>query len=314
MNPRERLWWVGAYALTATLPSFSEQDAAGFYADVRRLPSLGGLELPVHRLEKADDPWRHLHCLPRDIDYILTPLPYVMQSLALQPLFGLASPDAEGRVAALQLVEDIRIRIRRLEDHCGRAAVRAVELHSAPTGKAKDAALRQSLEEILQKDWGTVELWVEHCDAFRPGQTPAKGFLDIEAELAILRDLSLGMTINWGRSVLETRRPEGALEHLQKAREAGVLRGLFFSAVTVHDPVYGTWLDNHAPLQGVGQGSWQPQNSLLTGDQVQAALQLIHDAPYRGLKIQPAPSTLPLAERLACVRQHLEFLSGPGMP
>jgi hypothetical protein len=314
VKARERLWFVGAYALTATLPSFSEQDAAGFYADVRGLPALGGLELPVHRLEKADDPWRHLHCLPRDIDYILTPLPYVMQSLERQPLFGLASPDAEGRAAALLLVEELRTRVQRLADHCGRAAVRAVQLHSAPTGTAEASALRRSLEAILQKDWGGVELWVEHCDAIQPGQTPAKGFLDLDAELGILRDLSLGMTINWGRSVLETRRPEGALEHLQRARAAGVLRGLFLSGVTVQDPVYGTWLDNHAPIQDVGPGRWQPQTSLLTQAAVQTALQVAHDAPYRGLKIQPAPPTLSLTERLHCVRQHLEFLSGPGMP
>lgn len=309
MKQGERLWWVGAYALTASLASFSESDAAAFYAEIRELPQLGGLELPVHRLEKRDDPWQHLHLLPRDVDYILTPLPYVMQSLEKQPLFGLASPDAAGRAAALQLVEELRQRIRRLEDHCGRPAVRAVELHSAPTGHADATFLRQSLEEISAKDWGAVELWVEHCDAFLPGQNPAKGFLDIAAEIAITEDLGLGMSINWGRSVLETRRVEGAQEHLRAAEKAGVLRGFFLSSVAVQDPLYGAWLDNHAPMQDVGEGAWLPQNSLLTPDVLRDALKAAHEATEWGLKIQPFPVSLSLTERIHCVRQHLEFLS-----
>lgn len=308
MKQGERLWWVGAYALTATLSTFSEQEAQGFYEELRALPQLGGLELPMHRLEKKDDPWRHLHLLPRDIDYILTPLPYVMQSLEQNPWFGLASPDAAGRAAALQLVEEVRRRIRRLEDHCGRPAVRAVELHSAPTGKAEASFLRQSLEEILQKDWGSVELWIEHCDAAQAGQAAAKGFLDIDAEIAMARDLRLGINVNWGRSVLETRRVEGALEHLGQADRAGVLRGLFLSSVAVHDPVYGTWLDNHAPMQGLGHKAWEPQASLLTAERVQLALTAAQEAPYWGIKIQPAPASLTLADRMGALRQHLEFL------
>jgi hypothetical protein len=304
----ERVWWVGAYALTATLSSFSERDAAAFYAELSTLPQLGGLELPVHRLEKIDDPWRHLQLLPRDVDYILTELPYVMQSLEKQPLFGLASQDAEGRAAALDLVEDVRQRIRRLEDHCGRPAVRAVEWHSAPTGQADADSLRKSLDAIAAQDWGAVELWVEHCDAFIPGRKPAKGFLDLAAELSIVKDLDLGLSINWGRSVLETRQVEGARQHIRAAEKAGVLRALFLSAVAEHDPLYGTWLDNHAPIQGIGQGAWLPQNSLLTRAEVQAALQAAAAAPYWGLKIQPFPSSLSLAERVACLRQHLEFL------
>ncbi len=309
MRQGERSWWVGAYALTATLPSFSDGEAAAFYAELRQLPQLGGLELPVHRLEKKDDPWRHLHLLPKDVDYILTPLPYVMQSLEHQSLFGLASPLAEGRKAALQLVEELRQRIRLLEDHCGRPAVRAVELHSAPTGKASASALRQSLEEIVAKDWGSVELWIEHCDTFQSGQNPAKGFLDLPAEISIAKDLGLGMNINWGRSVLETRRVEGALDHLRAVSRAGLLRGFFLSAVAVEDPLYGTWLDNHAPMQGVGQGEWLPQNSLLTPDVARQALRSAAEAPYWGLKIQPFPTTLSLSQRMDCLRQHLESLS-----
>jgi hypothetical protein len=309
----KRSWWVGAYALTATLENFSESEVVDFYRAIRELPGLAGLELPLHLLDKKDDPWRHLHCLPRDLDFILTPLPYVMQSLEKQPLFGLASSDAAGRQAALRLISDIRLRIRRLEDHTGRAAVRAVQLHSAPTGKAEAAAFRQSLEEITAMDWGAVELWVEHCDAAIPGQTPAKGFLALTDEVAMAKDLGLGITINWGRSVLETRRVEGALEHIQTAARAGVLRSLFLSSTAQQDPLYGTWLDNHAPMQGIGQGAWLPTHSLLNADALRAALAAAAHAPYFGLKIQPFPVTLSLTERIDSVRQHLEFLHS-GIP
>jgi hypothetical protein len=304
----KRSWWVGAYALTATLENFSEGDAKDFYRAIRELPDLAGLELPLHLLEKKDDPWRHLHCLPQDLDFILTPLPYVMQSLEKQPLFGLASPDAGGRAAALRLIADCRQRIRRLEDHTGRAAVRAVQIHSAPTGKAEAASFRQSLEEIAAMDWGAVELWLEHCDAVMPGQTPAKGFLPLTDEVAIAKDLGLGITINWGRSALETRRVEGALEHIQTAARAGLLRSLFLSSTAQQDPLYGTWLDNHAPIQGMGQGAWCPTHSLLNGDALRAALAAAAQAPCLGLKIQPFPVTLSLTERIDCVRQHLELL------
>ena len=303
-----RSWWVGAYALTATLENFSEADAAEFYAAIHQLPGLAGLELPLHLLPKKDDPWRHLHCVPRDLDFILTPLPYVMQSLEKQPLFGLASPDHEGRAAALRFIANIRDRIRRLEDHTGRSAVRAIQLHSAPTAKAEAAAFRKSLEHALAMDWGAVELWVEHCDAMIPGQTAAKGFLSLADEVTIAKDLGLGITINWGRSVLETRRVEGALDHIRMAAHAGLLRSVFLASTAQNDPLYGTWLDNHAPVQGVGQGAWLPTHSLLNADAVHAALTAATEVPYFGLKIQPFPVSLSLAERIDCVRQHLEFL------
>ncbi|MDQ3234048.1 MAG: DUF4862 family protein [Pseudobdellovibrionaceae bacterium] len=306
---RERSWWIGAYALTSSLSAFSERDAQGFYEKIRNLPRIGGLELPLHRAEKHDDPWRHLHLLPKDLDYILTPLPYVMQSLEQQPLFGLASADPAGRSAALQLMDELRNRIRRLNDHCGRSAVRAVQIHSAPTAQAQADSFRRSLDEVVRLDWDAVELWVEHCDAFQSGLTPAKGFLDINAEISMVQEFSLGMTINWGRSVLETRRAEGALEHLAQARDAGVLRALFLSSVTVQDPIYGNWLDNHAPLQGVGHGAWLPHASLLTRAEVQKALAAAASIPFWGIKIQPGPASLSLADRLQCVREHLEFFS-----
>lgn len=299
--------FAGAYALTATLVAFDESMAADFYEKLRALPSIGGLELPLHAVEKMDDPWRHLDFLPRDLDYILTPLPYVMQSLEKQPTFGLASPDEAGRREALRLADLVHERKQRLEDHCGRASVRAVEWHSAPQRLSNADALRRSLDSITRQNWGSTELWLEHCDAMIPGQIPAKGFLDLQSELKILREFRMGLNINWGRSALEARHPQGALTHIQEAVAAGVLRGLFFSSVTVEDPVYGTWQDNHAPMQISGDRSWMPHSSLLTPAALVAALQAAQPAQALiGVKIQPAPASLSIAARLDCLQQHLQ--------
>jgi len=315
VNRRQPQWFLGAYAGTASLASFSIQDAETFYAEVVGLPSLAGLELPIHADAKADDPWQHIHLLPRDLDYILTPLPAVMQSLAKNPQFGLASTDAAGRRAALQLMDRVRICVQQLEDHCGRKAVRAVQLHSAPTLQkpADDAgakALTESLEVLCEKDWSAAELWLEHCDTFLPNQPSAKGFLDLQQEIDVLQKFPIGLNINWGRSVLEGRSVATALLHIQQAQQAGVLRALFFSGVALDDPVFGSWLDNHSPMFSLQDVPWQARGSLLTEQAVEQTLQCIHTEHVQlGLKIQPGPATLELSQRVDCLRQHLLELS-----
>ncbi len=315
MNRRQPQWFLGAYAGTASLATFSIRDAEAFYAEVASLPSLAGLELPIHAQPKADDPWQHIHLLPRDLDYILTPLPAVMQSLARNPQFGLASTDASGRQAALQLMDRVRLCVQQLEDHCGRKAVRAVQLHSAPTLQkpADDAgakALTESLEVLCAQEWSAAELWLEHCDTFLANQTSAKGFLDLQREIDVLQKFSIGLSINWGRSVLEGRSVGTALLHIQTAQKAGVLRSLFFSGVALDDPVFGSWLDNHTPMFSLQDVPWQARGSLLTEQAIEQALRCIQgDHVQLGLKIQPGPATLKLAQRVDCLRQHLLELS-----
>ena len=147
----------------------------------------------------------------------------------------------------------------------------AVEIHSAPNttkGTPSSAeAFARSLGELLSWDWQGARLVVEHCDAPGPLGPPAKGFLPLDGDIAAVRaanaaalsakkaeskdDASessdggggkdgrvrgregpVGLCINWARSVLETRDPATALQHVVQAADAGVLAGVMFSGCT----------------------------------------------------------------------------------
>ncbi len=314
MTVDNKQWYLGAYAATASISAFSESMAKAFYAELVDLPFLAGIELPVHVLPKHDDPWRHLTLLPQDLNYILTPLPAVMQSLEGSSHFGLASLHEDGREAALSHLEKVQSLVSRLEDHCGRACVQAVQLHSAPTLSTLPSdegadALRSSLERLRRWDWSRAELWVEHCDSFRQDHPPVKGFLNIEREILVVQEFQLGLQLNWGRSVLEGRSVESVLQHIELANKAGVLRSLFFSGVAVQDPIYGSWLDNHAVMQTNSAEPWQAKTSLLTEEAIVKALQILPaGGVHLGVKVQPAPAHLSLTDRVDCLRQHLAHL------
>jgi Domain of unknown function (DUF4862) len=304
-------WLLGAYSLSASLTHFARADAEYFYAQLQTLPSIRGLELPVHVDSKIDDPWLHVDLLPRHWDYVLTDIPGIMQSLGRNPDFGLASPNESGRQAALNLMETVRQRVHTLNQHCGRQAVRGIHWHSAPSVTAKSEVLRSSLAELTKWDWDGAELWLEHCDAYVPGQSYAKGFLPLAAELPILQEFACGLTFNWGRSVLETRTAASMTRDIQAAQSAGVLRAFIFSGLTVNDPIYGSWQDNHAPLAIDGDSpSWAPTGSLLTSVTLLDALQQLQpfsgsSAPLLGIKVQPAPTSLTLAQRVDFIRAQI---------
>jgi len=57
----------------------------------------------------------------------------------------------------------------------------------------------------------------------------------------------VGIVVNWGRSVLEARSAEGALQHIALARQHGLLAGLMFSGASGQDTPYGAWRDSHMP-------------------------------------------------------------------
>ena len=315
MDDHKSNWFVGAYALTASLDEFSLKMAESFYRELATFPSIRGLELPIHVDDKIDDPWRHLHLLPQHFDYVLTPLPGVMQSLVQRSDFGLASCVEAGRHAALAFMECVRDQVAKLNEHCQRNAVRLVELHSAPTrhhAASQDCreALRASLDTLLGWDWCGAQLCIEHCDTFVAGLAPAKGFLDLQSEIAALKGLGVGVNINWARSVLEGRRVEHVHEQLRQLVDLDLLRGLFFSGITVDDPIYGSWLDNHAPMQLPEANLWSPRGSLLTREEVLRCIALTaHQEIILGLKVQAAPKSLSLAERLNCLQLHLRELN-----
>ena len=90
---------------------------------------------------------------------------------------------------------------------------------------------------------------IEHCDKYVEGQKPEKGFLSIEDEIALCGSAGIGLTVNWGRSVVEGRTPETAVAHVEAAAKAGVLSGLMFSGAGPEETQYGYgWIDGHLPM------------------------------------------------------------------
>ena len=146
------------------------------------------------------------------------------------PTYGLGSLDEDQRAHALADVARARDLAVTLAQADGRRRVSAIEVHSAPGPRGGSVeAFSRSLDEILGWDLAGAELLVEHCDAYVPGPTPAKGFWTLEDELAVVRSKGLpadvlGMCVNWGRSVIEGRSTATAVEHTQAVAEAGLLR------------------------------------------------------------------------------------------
>ncbi len=304
-------WWLGAYALHATLDPWTESERRAWRERLLALRSIRGLEIPLP--DTIDETW--LQNLPRSWDYILTLLPATMQSLARQSDFGLASRTAEGRAAAMQLARKAQRAVAAVHEHLGRRAVCAVHLHSGPARRSAAVIsdgqnLRHSLEEICTWEWGGADLILEHCDAFRSPETSVKGFLALDEELTATEGLPVAHGVNWGRSVLEMRDVNGALAHVEMIKARGTLRSFIFSGTAVGDPIYGDWQDNHAPISLQSQAVWDPQRGLLTLAEVKkVAKRLIPDPPaYLALKIQPFPTHLDQKARLDCLDAQLAAL------
>lgn len=229
---------IGAYALFAGL---SDDRLPAAYRALASLPELGLLEMP---LADAVGDRRALGAMRNGLpalvgerwSVVVTCIPTVMDRLAVNLRYGLASIDDEGRAAA---VADVRralgVAVQSAQAG-GRQRVTAIQVHSAPGGAVASAvALERSLVELLGTDAAGADLVIEHCDAARPGRVPEKGFLELADELAVLASLDharAGCTINWGRSAIEGRSAQTPLEHVEAAAGRGLLKGLMFSGAT----------------------------------------------------------------------------------
>lgn len=311
-------YFLGAYAASPNVSGWDAELETEYYKQLKTLTTIQGLEHPfTGNLHPYDDNW-FLANIDPTWNYVFTTIPGVMNALSKDPLFGLASTDNAGRQAAIDFMQQANQAIVKLNQHLGRQAVTAIMLHSAParhkaTGSA--AALEKSLHTLLSWDWQGARLLLEHCDALVPGQTPSKGFLALEDELQVLAAVNtqytpvkpLGVVINWGRSVLETRSMQGALQHLHAAKEQGLLQGLMFSGISDQPTAYGAWQDSHQPMQNSANVTVGEAGSWLTEQAVHDCLRLCRelDLTVLGLKIGIRPFTASLAERMAYLRSQL---------
>lgn len=316
-------YYLGAYAAS---PNHSGWDAAleaAYYNELKALPNLKGLEHPfLGQLHPYDDDWFLKNVSP-EWDYIFTCIPGIMNALSSNPAFGLASSDEQGRAAALTFMQQAREAIIKLNQYSGRQAVKAIMIQTAPARNnagASPEALALSLATMLQWDWQGARILIEHCDAYLPPQQPSKGFLSLTDEIAVVKQLNtmipatvqpLGIVINWGRSVFETRRVEGAVEHIQAVQQAGLLCGLMFSGVSDKNSEYGAWRDSHQPVQSSLQIQYGEPGSWMTEQAIHQCLAVCHDAdalPVLGAKIGIRPLTATVTERLGYVHDTLSVL------
>ncbi|MFJ5700036.1 DUF4862 family protein [Arthrobacter sp. NPDC093139] len=321
--------FVGAYAAAPSLSGWNPNDEEKFLASVFALDGVGGLEVPItDKLHKYDEAW-FLRQLPEHAQFVVTTIPGTMSRLEADKGFGLASTSESGRRAALDFVKEALEAVKRLNHQMGKSSVVALELHAAPVAfgsAATAAALEASLIEISSWDTHGARLVLEHCDALMPDQAPAKGFLALELEAQAVKKANdatgnpMGMVINWGRSVIEQRRPEAAQEQIAFLRSCDLLGGVVFSGCADVDTKFGkAWGDVHVPPAPVtATDTWVPQGtntdqtllepaSLLTAGHIKSCLQAAGPLPetgFRAIKVA-APPNASVDQKVTVISQSL---------
>ncbi|KFI92851.1 UDP-N-acetylglucosamine diphosphorylase [Bifidobacterium saguini DSM 23967] len=286
---------VGAYA---SLPQGREAQE-DYYNLLGRQPWIAGTELPFPGdfAETAGRIWMAGILPAHWRGNTITVIPGTMQHVWKDPNFGLASPNEDGRAAALAMLKKVRNALADFTQWRGSQDVRFVEVHSAPTAAASKDAMAASLEELMQLDWSEASLVIEHCDKYVEGQKPEKGFLPIEDEIELCREAGIGLTVNWGRSVVEGRTAATAVDHVRKAAQAGVLSGLMFSGAGPEETQYGYgWIDGHLPMSPDEPTSLMDAAAI--ADTVRAAGEQETPLDYMGAKVC-VPKNATLEERLS---------------
>ena len=287
---------VGAYPM---LPPDDEdrRGAAALYAALADLGWVDGIELPFREALDAPEPWLAEQLAGRFTQCVITAIPGTMGRAGADPAFGLASPDDDGRSQALAYTRTLLEAVDRLHEAAGQRVVTRVELHSAPHHQASAEAFHASLSELAE-DFASrgLGMIVEHCDAEGGVGPSEKAFLPLSQEIAACRDTPALITVNWGRSVIETHDPATPEHHVRELIEAGLLGGVMISGAGPEKTQWAwAWADAHLPLAEHEPTSW------LTPERVAATMQAAGGSQaYEGLKIN-TPATASLEEKLAWV-------------
>lgn len=287
---------VGAYPM---LPPDDKdrRGTAALYAALADLGWVDGIELPFREALDAPEPWLAEQLSGRFTQCVITAIPGTMGRAGADPAFGLASPDDGGRSQALAHTRTLLEAVDRLHEAAGQRVVTRVELHSAPHYQASAEAFHASLSELAE-DFASrgLGMIVEHCDAEGGVGPSEKAFLPLSQEITACRDTPALITVNWGRSVIETHDPATPEHHVRELIEAGLLGGVMISGAGPEKTQWAwAWADAHLPLAEHEPTSW------LTPERVAATMQAAGGSQaYEGLKIN-TPATASLEEKLAWV-------------
>ncbi|MDO4912945.1 MAG: DUF4862 family protein [Bifidobacteriaceae bacterium] len=283
---------VGAYA---SLPA-ERKDQSAYYELLDEHSWISGTEIPFpgDLADPQQRNWLARHVPAAWHNNTITAIPGTMQNVWKNNTFGIASPIEDGRKAALKFFEELRNAIVDFNQIRGNNDISYVEIHTAPTQHAETQACKRSLETLLSWDWAGAKLVIEHCDRFIENQKPEKGFLPIQDEIVLAQEFGIGITVNWGRSVLEDRNTQTALEHIRAAVQAEVLKGVMFSGAGPEETQYGySWIDGHLPMNP------DEPTSLMTAQEI---LQCVKAANITGLrKVDENAQSMPNTEDLAYV-------------
>ena len=279
---------VGAYPSSPAHKIWNPDLESEFFGLLAKDSRIASLELPwLGQLHPHDTTWLHKN-FPSNLTAAITSIPFVMGQLSRDSEYGLASQSLDGRKKAIADIQIILNAINEFHNQAGRKVVTGLEIHSAPREKGELEALRKSLEEISEWNWDGVELLIEHCDAFVPGQTPEKGFLSLQQEISAIQTsgANVGILINWGRSAIEFRDAARVVEHIQLAKESGLLRGLIFSGASATQGLFGyPWIDAHHPFHKSSKHEFGDPDSLLTEELASSALKAAGDLAWLGIKM-----------------------------
>jgi hypothetical protein len=304
---------VGAYIAFPNFVEWDPESESRFYDGLDKLDGLRGLELPwVKSVHPHDDAWLERNLRP-EWDLVVTGIIGTAYAVRDDPSFGLASTSESGRSAALRFAEGLAGGVARLNEIQGRQAVLAVQLHSAPRRYQHDgdvAAFTSSLRSLAGLDWHGAEVLIEHADALRE-TAPQKAFLELDDEIAAvdaIGDTRFGVSLNWGRSVIETRDPARVIDHVRTASDAGLLRAFTYTGTAdVDNPVGTAWQDSHLGFADTSSGEFESEGSLLTTAHArEIAAALPDDLVFQGLKIAWKPQERSPETRAAAVAANLE--------
>ncbi|MBS0320020.1 MAG: DUF4862 family protein [Proteobacteria bacterium] len=289
----------------------ADRAAARVYYDrIVQVPAARGLEFAWNGPQSPAQLHEALEFLPPTWQITLNDIPATFRTGVAQPSFGLASPDDAGRAAALRMLDDMRQTIVGLNDKAGRKVVLAAEIHCAPgfdqrTFTADADAFRRSLDSAATMPWDGCSVMVEHCDAYVPGQKPAKGFLPLETEIDVLAAMPgspIKLSVNFGRSLVETHTPEGAMQHVRAGHASGLMRGFTFSGTAGERNVFGeAWADSHLPFNATRDPRYAEPASLMAPAHVREVMPYLDRCEFVAVKTNwPAARSDP-EERAASV-------------
>ncbi|WCC79651.1 DUF4862 family protein [Cutibacterium equinum] len=284
---------VGAYAAMPRATAARED----FYRELGETGWVDGIEIP-YRDGLDDDPrWLADQLGDRFTQCVVTAIPGTMGRLAHDRDFGLASPEEEGRRRAMRWITGLVADVQALHEMVGHRVVRFVEIHSAPSNHAEPTALQASLAELssLFADADLIGV-IEHCDAAGGVGPGEKEFLSLDDEIAAVGGGGMHVTINWGRSVVESHDPHVPARQAARLADSGLLGGLMVSGAGPEATQYGpAWGDAHLPLHD------DEPTSLLTTDLVGSFMAAARGLQsYQGIKIQ-TPADANVEQRLAMI-------------